>query len=118
MKHGRNQMRKSAQPDPLIAEFPQLAEGLEASLVRHSEHTLAQTVRELRIYDEEGSGLYTTVRRPGVRGMLRAFVHREPAWGRTHRNIQLDELDVVLDIVEERIAFIELLDPARWKRSC
>ena len=114
MSQNRQHERRSARPRVLISEFPALAAELEVALIKQSEERLAQTVPELRIYDEEESGIYTTPKQPGVRGMWRALTRGEPAWGKTHRNIMLNELDVVLDIVEESIAFIEFLDLERW----
>lgn len=90
---------------PLLAEvFPELAAELQQRLSATGEPALAESVPRLRVVDRCRCGddfcatLYTASRPKG-------------AYGPSHRNIDLapDHGMIILDVVEERIACIEVL---------
>jgi hypothetical protein len=91
---------------PLLMDvLPELAQELEALLVRDGEPELAAQIRQVRVVDRCRCGgascaTFYTVPRPNG------------AWGAGHRNISLDckRGMLILDVVHDKLACVEVLD--------
>ncbi|MEU6788509.1 hypothetical protein ABZ912_55780 [Nonomuraea angiospora] len=102
----------SKKEQPLVRElFPGLVTELIACLREEGEEYLAISAWDIRLYEDCGCGddfcqsFYTAERPPG-------------AYGPGHRNVLLTpaEGDLILDVVEERIVFVEVLYYPRLQR--
>jgi hypothetical protein len=90
---------------PLILDvLPELAQELEALLVKQSELQLAAQVRGLRIVDrcrcdDDFCATFYTVPRPNG------------SWGPGHRNVSLDCKHgmLILDVVDDKLTCVEVL---------
>lgn len=100
---------------PLVrAVYPELVDELTRLLEASGERSLAIDARDLRLVAECGCGddycqsIRTAEHPPGT------------PYGPGHRNVVLatDEGDLILDVVHERIVYVEILDrPAMARRD-
>lgn len=98
---------------PLLRDvYPDLTAELSDLLERQGERELASGVRDLRLVDECGCG------DESCQSLRTAEHSRSEPYGPGHRNIMLDPQDgmLILDVVHERIMYIEMLERAPLQR--
>ncbi|WP_433514825.1 hypothetical protein ACQP2T_03895 [Nonomuraea sp. CA-143628] len=102
----------SKEERPLVRElFPDLVAELIACLREEGEEHLAISAWDIRLYEECGCG----------DDFCQSFHTAEPpkgAYGPGHRNVPLIPAkgDLILDVVEERIMYVEVLYYPRLRR--
>jgi len=94
-------------PATLVDVLPELAQELEVLLMVQDESTLAGQVAELKIVDRCRCG-------DGFCSTFYTLPKPDGAYGPGHRNVELNpEMGMlVLDIVDEKIAAVEVLNRA------